>query len=388
MRPDPPLEERIHERLLVDAAATPSDPTGVDRALVREAPLLTGPQRSGLVDRVVARIQGLGPLAPLLADPEVSEVMVNGPGPVWVERGGRLTCTDVVVDAATIDRLVERVVAPLGLRADRTAPLVDARLADGSRVHVALPPLAVDGPYVTIRRFRPRRVTLAEVAPPDLEALLIAAVADRANIVVSGGSGAGKTTLLNALGAHIPGSQRIVTVEDVAELSLPGDHVLRLEARPANAEAVGAVTIRDLVRNALRMRPDRLVVGEVRGPEALDLVQALNTGHAGSMATCHANSPVDAVERLATLALMGDIALPLGAIRGQFLAAVDLVVQVGREPSGRRAVVAVWEVPGPGDDPAGRVLADAHGVLAAPERPPRVGAAPDPSPRGVAGPGR
>jgi len=369
--PEPPLEERVHRRLLADTAAA-AGPTGVDRALAREAPLLTGPERSGLADRVVARIQGLGPLAPLLADPAVSEVMVNGPGRVWVEHDGRLAPSDVVVDAATIDHLVERIVAPLGLRADRTAPLVDARLADGSRVHVALPPLAVDGPYVTIRRFRPRRVTLAEVAPPEVQALLIGAVAGRANVVVAGGSGAGKTTLLNALGAHVPDGQRIVTVEDTAELSLPGGHVVRLEARPANAEAVGAVTIRDLVRNALRMRPDRLVLGEVRGAESLDLVQAMNTGHAGSMATCHANGPADAVARLATLALMGDIALPLAAVRDQFLAAVDLVVQVGRLPSGRRAVVAVWEVPAPGDDPAGRLLADADGVLAAPTRPPRV----------------
>lgn len=356
--------------MLVDPGSG-TDPGEVGRALVREAPLLTGPERTGLADRVVARIQGLGPLAPLLADPEVSEVMVNGPGAVWVERDGRLARSEVVVDAATIAHLVERVVAPLGLRADRTAPLVDARLADGSRVNVALPPLAVDGPYVTIRRFRSRTVTLAEVAPPDVEALLVDAVVGRANLVVSGGSGAGKTTLLNALGAHIPPGQRIVTVEDVAELCLSGDHVVRLEARPANAEAVGAVTIRDLVRNALRMRPDRLVIGEVRGAESLDLVQAMNTGHAGSMATCHANSPADAVERLATVALMGDVALPLAAVRDQFLAAVDLVVQVGRHPSGHRGVVAVWEVPLPGQGPAGHVLADAHRVLGARSRPPR-----------------
>ena len=341
MPPESPLEERVHQRLLVDPVASADDPTGVDRALAREAPLLTGPERSGVADRVVARIQGLGPLAPLLADPAVSEVMVNGPGSVWVERDGRLACSDVVVDATTIDHLVERVVAPLGLRADRTAPLVDARLADGSRVNVALPPLAVDGPYVTIRRFRSRRITLAEVAPPPVAALLVDAVVGRANVVVAGGSGAGKTTLLNALGAHIPSGQRIVTVEDVAELGLPSDHVVRLEARPANAEAVGAVTIRDLVRNALRMRPDRLVIGEVRGAESLDLLQAMNTGHAGSMATCHANSPADAVERLATMALMGDIALPIAAVRDQLRAAVDVVVQVGRASSGRRSVVAV-----------------------------------------------
>ena len=377
MPPESPLEERVHQRLLVDPVASADDPTVVNRALAREAPLLTGPERSGLADRVAARVQGLGPLAPLLADPAVSEVMVNGPGPVWVEREGRLACSDVVVDAATIDHLVERVVAPLGLRADRTAPLVDARMADGSRVNVALPPLAVDGPYDTIRRFRPRRVTLAEVAPPAVAALLADAVVGRANLVVAGGSGAGKTTLLNALGAHIPHGQRIVTVEDVAELGLPSDHVLRLEARPANAEAVGAVTIRDLVRNALRMRPDRLVIGEVRGAESLDLLQAMNTGHAGSMATCHANSPADAVERLATMALMGDIALPLAAVRDQLRAAVDVVVQIGRAPSGRRSVVAVWEVPRPDEDPTGRLLADAEGVRSAPARSPRESAVGD-----------
>ncbi len=197
----------------------------------------------------------------------------------------------------------------------------------------------------------------------------VAAVAARANVVVAGGSGAGKTTLLNALGGLLPAGERVVTVEDVAELALPGDHVVRLEARPANAEAVGAVTIRDLVRNALRMRPDRLVVGEVRGAESLDLVQALNTGHAGSMATCHANSPSDALERLSTLALTGEVALPLAAVRDQYRSAVDLVVQIARRPSGGRSITAVWEVPVPGDDPAGRLLADAGGVVGAPTRP-------------------
>jgi pilus assembly protein CpaF len=367
-----PLEERVHRRLLGGAGDPGRDPHVVNRALAREAPLLTGPQRSGAADRVTARIHGLGPLAPLLADPDVSEVMVNGPGPVWIERDGRLGRTEVVLDAGTIDHLVERVMAPLGLRADRTAPLVDARLADGSRVNVALLPLAVDGPYVTIRRFRARRVVLADVTGPGVEDLLRTAVGARANVVVAGGSGAGKTTLLNALGGLLPAGERVVTVEDVAELALPGDHVVRLEARPANAEAVGAVTIRDLVRNALRMRPDRLVVGEVRGAESLDLVQALNTGHAGSMATCHANSPSDALERLSTLALTGEVALPLAAVRDQYRSAVDLVVQIARRPSGGRSITAVWEVPVPGDDPAGRLLADARGVLGAPTRPPRV----------------
>jgi pilus assembly protein CpaF len=357
------LEARVHQRLLGDDVA-------VDQALAREAPLLTGVERSGVADRVVARVQGLGPLAPLLADPGVSEVMVNGPGPVWIERDGRLSITSVVLDRPTIEHLVERIVGPLGLRADRTAPLVDARLLDGSRVNVALTPLAVDGPYVTIRRFVVRSIELASVCPPGVEALLAWAVASRANVVVSGGSGAGKTTLLNALAGLVPAGERILTVEDVAELALPGNHVVRLESRPANAEQVGEASIRDLVRNALRMRPDRIVVGEVRGAESLDLAQAMNTGHAGSLATCHANSPVDAMERLATLALMADLPLPLAAMREQFRSAVDLVVQVARQPDGTRRVVEVWE-PGPSAAAPGVVLADRTGVVGRPVRPAR-----------------
>jgi pilus assembly protein CpaF len=357
------LEDRVHHRLLGGEAA-------VDRALAREAPLLTGDQRTGVADRVVARVQGLGLLAPFLADPTVSEVMVNGPGPVWIERDGRLSRTEVALDGPAIEHLVERIVAPLGLRADRTAPLVDARLPDGSRVNVALAPLAVDGPYVTIRRFVVRTVDLAAACPPGVDQVLAEAVATRANVVVAGGSGAGKTTLLNALARLVPAGERIVTVEDVAELALPGDHVLRLEARPANAEHVGAATIRDLVRNALRMRPDRIVVGEVRGAESLDLAMAMNTGHAGSLATCHANSPIDAMERLATLALMADLPLPLAAMREQFRSAVDLVVQVARRPDGSRGVVEVWEPPRRSGG-TGTVLADPSGVLAAPSRPPR-----------------
>ncbi len=364
------LEERVHRRLLDDAERA-EDPRAVERALADEAPLLTGVERAGVTDRVTARVGGLGPLQPLLADPTVSEIMVNGPGPVWIERAGRLVRTDLFLDRRTIEHLVERVVRPLGLRADRTVPLVDARLADGSRVNIALPPLAVDGPYVSIRRFTVTAVGLPDVCPPGVDGLLVDAVTGRANVVVSGGSGAGKTTLLNALTALVPDGERIVTVEDVAELALPGEHVVRLEARPANAEQVGGVTIRDLVRNALRMRPDRIVVGEVRGAESLDLLQALNTGHAGSLATCHANAPVDAVERLATLALMADVALPLAAVRDQFRAAVDLVVQVAREASGARAVVEVWEVPPPGSPSVGRVLADRGGRLADPSRPVR-----------------
>src|SRR5690606_32317729 len=221
--------------------------------------------------------------------------MVNGPGPVWVERDGVLQRTPTVVDEAGVMLLIERIVAPLGRRVDRSSPSVHARLPDGSRVHAIVPPLAVDGPCLTIRRFRLRDVTVEHFTTPDVASLLRWAVAARCNVLVSGGTGAGKTTLLNALAGCLPGGERIVTVEDAAELRLRTDHVVRLEARPPSSEGTGAVSIRDLVREALRMRPDRIIVGEVRGPEALDMVQAMNTGHEGSLSTCHANSPVDAL---------------------------------------------------------------------------------------------
>jgi len=376
------IEDRVHRRLV--AGAPSGDPRArVDALLAEEAPLLAGAERTGVAERVLARVRGLGPLEPLLGDPGVTEVMVNGPGPVWIERAGHLEVTGVVLDRPTIEHLVERVVGPLGLRADRTAPLVDARLPDGSRVNVAVTPLAVDGPYVTIRRFVAQAVALADVCPPGVEVFLDWAVRSRADIVVSGGSGAGKTTLLNALAGRAAPHERIVTVEDVAELRFPGDHVVRLEARPANADQVGEVTVRDLVRNALRMRPDRLVIGEVRGREAFDLIQAMNTGHAGSLATCHANSPADAVARLATMAMLGAPGLALDALRDQLRSAVDLVVQVSRHADGRRSVTQVWEVPAPGDGPTGRVLADDRGLRALPERPHRVLDAGDPDPTWV-----
>jgi pilus assembly protein CpaF len=248
------------------------------------------------------------------------------------------------------------------LRADRTSPLVDARLPDGSRVNVIIPPLAVDGACITIRRFGARAIRLEELCPPEVAAFLAGAVLARANIVVSGGTGAGKTTLLNALAGAIPDGERIVTVEDAAELRLPGRHVVRLEARPANADGVGAVTVRALVHNALRMRPDRIVVGEVRGAEALDMLQAMNTGHEGSLSTCHANSPVDALRRIETMVLMGDVGLPLGAIREQLVSALDLVVHVARRSDGSRAIVAVAEVSN--DSERVRLLADEHRIVA------------------------
>jgi pilus assembly protein CpaF len=328
-----------------------------------------------LHDRVAPR---LGPLEPLLADPAVTEVMVNGPGPVWIERGGALERTPVHIEATVLDALLERIVAPLGLRLDPTSPLVDARLPDGSRVNAVVPPLALDGPCLTIRRFTATGLGLADLCPPGVDDLLAWAVSARCNIVVSGGTGAGKTTLLGALAASIPAAERIVTIEDAAELQLPLPHVVRLESRPANADGLGAVTPRQLVRNALRMRPDRIVVGEVRGPEALDMLQAMNTGHEGSLSTCHANSPADALHRLETMVLFGDV-LPLDAVRDQLRAALDLIVHMARTSGGDRRVVAVGEVADASASPTARVrtLADGSRLLALPHRPPRrAGAAP------------
>ncbi|MFN8017036.1 MAG: ATPase, T2SS/T4P/T4SS family [Acidimicrobiales bacterium] len=290
-----------------------------------------------------ARLAGLGPIEPLLADPQVTDVLVNGPGPVWVERSGRLEQTAVVLDRPAVDLLVERVVGPLGRRADPAHPFVDGRLADGSRVHVVVPPLAVDGPCVTIRRFGVRPVPLEQIAGPRFTSELIEAVRHRANVVVSGGTGSGKTTLLNALAAHLPAGERVVTVEDAAELRLGSDHVVRLEARPAS-EGLAEVPIRELVRNALRMRPDRLVIGEVRGGEAVDLLAAMNTGHDGSLSTVHANSAADALVRLEGLVLMAGVGVPVEAVRAQLRAAVDLVVHVARRPDGSRGVDHVLRV--------------------------------------------
>jgi len=375
-----PLTEakaRIHARLLAETGAG-TLPERVAALTEDEVPLLGSALRRRLVASVLADVCGLGALEPLLADAEVTEIMVNGPGRVWVERRGALIRVPVDLDAAAIEHLIEKVVAPLGLRVDRSSPLVDARLPDGSRVNAVVPPLAVDGPCLTVRRFGARAVPLADFAGPEVATLLADAVAARRNLVVSGGTGAGKTTLLNALAACIPPAERVITVEDAAELNLPRDHVVRLESRPANAEGAGEVRIRDLVRNALRMRPDRIVVGEVRGPEALDMLQAMNTGHEGSLSTCHANSPDDALRRLETMVLMGEVQLPLAAVRSQLEAALDLVVQVARFPDGRRRIVAVAEVlVGAGASEGGsrtRLIADADGLVAPPCAAPGVGA--------------
>jgi pilus assembly protein CpaF len=372
------LVDRVHRRLLDDrrepeerASSLDDDQLvgWVDELVRDEAPLLDPADAAEAGLRVRARVVGLGPLEPFLDDPRVTDVMVSR-GQVWIDCGGRLVKTSVALDEATILHLIERVLAPLGRHADRSNPIVDARLPDGSRVHAVVRPLAVDGPCLTIRRFGARAITLDEVTTTGGVALLQWAVRARCNVVVSGGAGAGKTTLLNALGASIAPGERVVTIEDTAELRLPGDHVVRLESRPASPEGSGEVRIRDLVRAALRMRPDRIVVGEVRSGEALDMLQAMNTGHVGSLSTCHANGPLDALCRLETMVLMGDVDLPHAVVREQVAAAVDLVVHVARGPSGKRRIEAIDEVC-PLTDSARlttRRLATATGVEALPTR--------------------
>jgi pilus assembly protein CpaF len=369
------VDARVHQRVLSGSPDAPLDDGALAGMVRAEAPLLGAAEVAAVVARVRARIGGLGPLEPLLADPAVSDVLVNGPGPVWVERSGRLERTEVHLDTAAIGLLVERVVAPLGLRADRATPVIDARLPDGSRVHVVLPPVAVDGPAVTIRRFGAATLPLRSFCGDDVARLLAGAVAVGLNMVVSGGTGAGKTTLLNALCQHLPPGERVVTVEDAAELRLPGDHVVRLETRPPTPDGLAAVGVRDLVRAALRMRPDRIVVGEVRGAEALDMLQAMNTGHGGCLSTCHANGAVDALRRIETMALLGGTGVPLAAVRSQMLGAVDLVVHVVRGAGAARRVAAVAEVVG--DDTAVdvRPLTDGGHVVATWQRPPRLAAA-------------
>ncbi|HAI64756.1 MAG TPA: hypothetical protein DCM13_07715 [Acidimicrobiaceae bacterium] len=322
--------DRLQHHLLDHPDADPS------RVLAELAPLLSRSERSDVLRQVTARRDGLGAIDVLRADPTVSEIMINGPGPVWVERNGALAPSDIRLDAVELDHLVERLVIPIGRRVDQRTPCVDGRLADGSRVHVAVPPVALDGPYVTIRRFVLLDVELGAFLPPDGVAVLDDAIRRHASIVVSGSTGSGKTTLLNAIAGRVDPGERLISVEDAAELRLVHPHVVRLETRPSSAEGTGEVPMRELVRNALRMRPDRLVLGEVRGGEAYDLMQALNTGHRGSLSTVHANSSSDALRRLELLALQGSDAIPLEVVRHQMAAAIDLIAHVERHGSARR----------------------------------------------------
>jgi pilus assembly protein CpaF len=361
------VASRVRER--VDAAMLATISPTERRLRVREEALavlreqravLPVRELSRLVNEVSDEVVGLGPIEFLLKDPEVSEVMVNGADDVYVERKGRVERVErgLFEGEEAVFHLIERVVGPLGLRVDESSPYVDARLPEGSRFHAVVPPLSLCGPVVTVRKFG-----IAQLGPDDLVSLgtvtepmirfLAEAVRGRSNLLVSGGASSGKTTLLGVLSSFIPSDERIITIEDAAELRLAQPHVVPLEARPPNIEGRGAVTVRDLLRNALRMRPDRIIVGEVRGGEALDMLQAMNTGHEGSMSTAHANSCEELVARVETMALMSDVDLPAGHVREQIAATIDLVVQTARLRDGRRVVSHVASVEGLRD---GRVV--------------------------------
>ena len=317
---------------------------------------MSGRERERLSLEVLDEVFGLGPLEPLLQDPTISDILVNGPKQVYVERAGMLEETRIMFkDDAHLMHIIDKIVSAVGRRVDESSPMVDARLADGSRVNVVIPPLAVDGPHLSIRRFGHIPITEDDLlasrtlTPPILE-LIRGAVKSRLNIVISGGTGAGKTTLLNVLSGYISDKERIVTIEDSAELQLKQRHVVRLECRPPNVEGKGAVAARQLVINSLRMRPNRIIVGEVRGEEALDMLQAMNTGHDGSLTTIHSNSPRDAIARMETMALMANLNLPEKAVRRQIASAVAIVLQVSRFSDGSRRVTHLTEITGMEDD--------------------------------------
>lgn len=358
------LEDRLH-RLASDFIRSRSESNQERRALVqdreslskivaqllqKEEEILPREMEKKLVAAVVNRMVGFGPIEPFLHDPQVTEIMVNAPDEIFIEKNGQLEPVQASFrDEEHILNVIDRIVAPLGRRVDESVPFVDARLPDGSRVNAIIPPLALRSPALTIRRFSATPFTLDRLV--DLDTLTVrmahflqACVQSRINIIISGGTGSGKTSTLNALARCIPDGERLVTIEDTAELQLVADHLVSLEARPPNIEGKGEVTIRTLVRNALRMRPDRIIVGEVRGPEAFDMLQAMNTGHPGSLTTVHANSPADAIRRIESMVLMAGLELPQPAIREQIASAVDLILQQERLPGGKRKVVSVAEV--------------------------------------------
>lgn len=349
------IRERIRLRLL-DELTGDDSPTPdrlerkVEEALIREGCLWPRGAVDALARELTDELFGLGPLETLLRDPDITEIMVNGPGKVFVERGGLIEAIDVDLgDGARIVALVRRVLGPLNLRLDETSPMIDARLADGSRLNAVIPPLCLNGPTVTIRKFRNRPFTAPELVrngtmSERTASFLGDAVRHRANILVSGGTGSGKTTLLNVLSSFIPRNERLITIEDAAELRIEHPHVISLESRPPSLEGKGAVSVRDLVRNSLRMRPDRIIVGEVRGAEALDMLQAMNTGHPGSLSTAHANSPRDLLDRLETMVLMSEVNLDLAAVRRQVGSTIDLIVHTSRGTSGHRVVDGVVSV--------------------------------------------
>jgi len=329
----------LRERVLVD----------IRRHLATET-TLSRDDREHLSKEIADDILGYGPLERLLADDSVSEIMVNGPGEIWIERQGRLYETTIRFnDDSHLRRIINKMVAQVGRRVDESSPMVDARLPDGSRVNVIIPPLSLSGPLVTIRKFSKRRLGLEDMVnlgtvSRDAVDFLTLCVRAELNVLISGGTGTGKTTLLNALSAAVPETERVVTIEDAAELQLHQEHVLRLEARPKNIEGEGEIPIRELLRNSLRMRPDRIIVGEVRGAEALDMLQAMNTGHDGSMSTVHANSPRDALHRVETMVLMAGLDLPMRAIRQQVSSALDLIIHLERFEDGSRRIAQITEV--------------------------------------------
>jgi len=357
------LKTQIHRKLVeqIDMSRLSGDASEELREQVREVivtlceeedTLLNVTERRRLAQEILDETFGLGPLEPLLADPEISDILINGPHQVYIEKYGRLYLTDVQFkDNGHLLHIIDKIISPLGRRCDEVSPMVDARLKDGSRINAIIPPLSIDGPCVSIRRFGKDNITwedyvnLRSCAPEMIE-FFEACVKAGLNILIAGGTGSGKTTLLNNLSSFIPEDERIVTIEDAAELQLRQPHVVRLETRPPNLEGKGQVTIRDLLINALRMRPDRIVVGECRGAEALDMLQAMNTGHEGSMTTVHANTTRDAVQRIETMVMMAGFELPTRAIRQQFAAAINLIVQAARLPGGPRKIVSVTEVQG------------------------------------------
>jgi len=317
-----------------------------------ENPLLNRSEREQLIEEILDETFGFGPLEILLKQQDVSDIMINGPKHVFVERNGQIERSNVVFrDNDHLLQILDRIVSKMGRRVDETSPMVDARLPDGSRLNAVIPPLALDGPSLTIRKFGSNPLGLEDLLnfgafSPEMAMLLEGVIKARLNIIISGGTGSGKTTLLNTLSSFIPGDQRVITIEDAAELQLQQDHVLRLETRPPNIEGKGQITATDLVKNALRMRPDRIIIGECRGAETLDMLQAMNTGHEGSLTTIHANSPRDGVSRMETMIAMGGIELPMKALRQQFTAAVDLIIQVNRLQGGPRKVTHITEVLG------------------------------------------
>jgi pilus assembly protein CpaF len=354
---------RIHDRLLkiMDLALIATIEEELAREQIREtgrrlldeegAPLNVE-QRRRVIKHIEDEVMGLGPLEPLLADKKVADILVNGANRVFVERRGRMELTDVKFnDDAHLLHIIDRIVSGVGRRVDESSPMVDARLKDGSRVNAVIPPLAIDGPMLSIRRFAVERLKMEELIAygsinEDAAKVLHAVVKGRLNVLISGGTGAGKTTLLNVLSGYIPENERIITIEDSAELQLQQPHVVRLETRPPNIEGKGEVNQRDLVRNSLRMRPDRIVVGEVRGAEALDMLQAMNTGHDGSLTTVHANTPRDALGRIESMVSMTGIHFPMKVLREQISAAIDVVVQIARHEDGRRRVISIQEING------------------------------------------